>query len=125
MSGKILLFSIIPTLLPWLRVEDANFPDMSLHMINDEFLFQLCLSIRYVKVPAALCYLCIKMLKNEVFLSCLPHPLFITEDSTKQELSDIKLALFSFKIICAFVIMTQFSQRKAHLEMTEGCSHFS
>ena len=61
MSGKILLFSIVLTLLTWLRVVDANFPDTSFHMINDAVLFQLCLSLRYVKVPAALCYLCIKM----------------------------------------------------------------
>ena len=45
-SGKSLLFSIVPTFLPWLRVEDANFPDMFLHMIKDEVLFQLCLSHR-------------------------------------------------------------------------------
>ena len=47
MSGKIFLFSIVPTLLPWLRVEDANFPNMSLHKIKDEVLFQLYLSLRY------------------------------------------------------------------------------
>ena len=75
-SGKILLFSIVPTLLPWLRVEDANFPNMFLHMIIDEVLFQLCLTLRYVKVPAALCYLCIKMLKNEVFPVLLTPPTF-------------------------------------------------
>ena len=54
------------------------------------------------------------------FLSCLPHPHLITEDSTKQDLSDIQLALFSLKMVCAFLIMTQCSQRKPHLETTEG-----
>ena len=73
-----MLFSLVPTLLPWLRVEDANLPNMSLHMIKDEVLFQLCLTLRYVKVPAALCYLdlCIKMLKNEVFPVLLTPPTF-------------------------------------------------
>ena len=109
-----MLFSIVPILLPWLRVEDANFPNMSLHMIKDEVLFQLCLTLRYAKVPTALCYLCIKMLKNEVFPVLLNPPTLITEDSTKQDLSDIQLALFSLKMECAFLIMTQCSQRKPH-----------
>ena len=121
MSGKFLLSSIVPTLLPWLRVEDADFPNMSFHMIKDEVLFQLCLTLRYAKVPAALCYLCIKMLKkNFFFQSCLSHPRLITEDSTKQDLSDIQLALFLLKMVCAFLIMTQCSQRKLYLETTEG-----
>ena len=54
------------------------------------------------------------------FLSCLPHPHLITEDSTKQDRNDIQLALFSLKMVCAFLIMTQCSQRKPHLETTEG-----
>ena len=76
MSGKILLCSIVPTLLPRLQVVDANFPDMSFHMIKDEVLFQLFLCLRYVKVPAALCYLCIKMLKNEGFPVLFTPPTF-------------------------------------------------
>ena len=110
----------MPTLLPRLRVVDANFPNMSFHMIKDEALFQLCLTLRYARVPAALCYLCIKMLNNDVFLSCLPLPLLITEDSTKQDLSDIQLAVFSLMIVCAFLIMTQCNQRKPYFETTEG-----
>ena len=96
MSAKILLFLIVPTLLPWLLVEDASFPDMYLHMIKDDVLFQLCLSLRHIKVPAVLCYMCIKMLKNEFF-----PVLLITEDSTKQDLSGIQLVLFPLKMVYA------------------------
>ena len=60
------------------------------------------------------------MLKNEVCPVLLTHPYLITEDNTKQDLSDIELALFSLKMVCAFLIMTQCSQRKPHIETTEG-----
>ena len=57
--------------------------------------------------------LCSGELKMKFFLSCLPDPLLITEDSTKQDLSDIQLALFSLKMVC--VLNNDTMQKENHI----------